>query len=190
MTKETPEFKPSSLEIWSSVFLMALMLAVNFYTSWGAYSLGASASFHITHGISASWLGITGSGVSVLAAILAWRGFGLNAIAGFLVSASLAATIANNDSYQTSVSTFVAVMWLVAAIWSSRKFFEHNPFQTFLALWGMTFLSSVSQSIIYKFVFNHSYPLTGVLLLKLVLFGLGGLTVMFTHPRKNEEYVI
>lgn len=186
----SPEFEEEPAEIWASVALTVLMVIVNLYASWAAYSIGAGASFHLTHGITASWLGIPGVAISVLATLLAWRGFGLNAVAAFLSATSLAAVLAGNSSLKLTASVLFAISWLVAAIWQTRRFYEHNPFLSFLALWGLTWASSLSQSLLYNLLFDHSYPLQGVLLLKSILFGLGGLTMLFAFPRKNKEYVI
>lgn len=187
---ETPEFKPDSSEIWASVGLTALMIVVSVYLSWAASSLGSAANFHITSGIVSSWIGLLGVGVTMLSAVLAWRGFGLNAVAAFLGSVSLTTAFFGSDAYRFSISILLAIGWLITAIHFTRRYYEHNSFLTYLALWGLTFVSSVSQSILYRVLFAHTYPLLGVILMKASLFGLFGLTFMLAFPRKNKEYVI
>jgi len=187
---EIPEFKPNRLEVWASAGLMMLFIFLATYTSWVLGALGPSASFHITHHITASWAGFLGVNVSLMATILAWRGFGLNAIAGLLASMSLSTALISTSSFGLSVATVVACGWLIAAIHYTRRYYEHNPLLMYLSLWGLTTASSLSQSIIYKYGFAHSYPLTGVLILKVFLFGLGGLAFLLASPRKNSEYVL
>lgn len=188
---QDPEFKPEATEVWSSVGLTALMIIVSTYAAWATASLGASATFHITHGIVSSWVALIGAGVSILTALLAWRGFGLNAVAAFLGSVSLnAAVFGGTNTYKFSFAVLLAMGWLIAAIHYTRIYYEHNPFLTYLALWALVFASSVSQSVFYRVLFDHSYPLVGVLLLKSSLFGLWGLTFLLAFPRKNKEYII
>lgn len=187
---DVPEFKPDALEIWSSVGLTALLIFVSTYASWLAASVGVGANFHLTHGIVVSWVGFLGVQISILAAVLSWRGFGLNAVAALLGASSLSTALIDTGLYRQSLTTVLSVGILVAAIHFTRPFFEHNPLLTFLGLWGLTFASSISQSLFYKFLFDHSYPLQGVLLLKFLLFIVGGLMVFFIFPRKNKVYVI
>lgn len=188
--KETPEFETGPIEMWANFALAVVMCILGIYIGWASPSLGADANFHLTHGISTSWLGICGVGVSIMATLLSWRGAGLNAIASYMTSVSVSMAILGSAEYVPNLSTLISISWLVAAIYFTRRFFEHNQFLSFVSLWGLTAASSFSSSIIYKLVFNHSYPLTGVLLLKAILFGLGGLTMLFAFPRKNKEYVI
>lgn len=185
-----PVFKDEPIEVWSSVFVAVLLVIVSFYATWAAASLGPLASFHLTHGITSSWVGLLGIPISVLTTLLAWRGYGLNAIAAFLGSVSLSSALLGAESYRLSAAVLIAMSLLVGSIYLTRRFFEYNAFKTFTSLWGLTTLSSVLQSILYLALFDHSYPLLGVLLLKLILFGLGGLTVLFTIPRQNKEYVL
>jgi hypothetical protein len=185
-----PVFKEEPIEVWSSVFVAVLLMVVSVYSSWAAASLGPLASFHLTNGIVSSWIGFLGIPISVLTTLLAWRGYGLNAIAVYLGGVSVASAFMGTQSNKLSAVILISMSVLVGSIRFTRHLFEYNPFKAFMSLWGLTFATSMMQSFLYMALFDHSYPLQGVLLLKLIMFGLGGLTVLFTIPRQNKEYVI
>lgn len=184
----SPEVKVGVLE---SVGLSAILMIVSAYASWVAGSLGPAAIFHLTPGIAVSSVGICGAVISILASILAWKGFGLNAIAALMVSSSFGSALAGTGSaYGLATVTVVSVAILMLAVHFTRRWFEYNPLRTFVALWGLTFASTMAQSVLYKVIFESSYPLTGVLLLKVIIFGLGGLTLFLNAPKENEDYQI
>lgn len=186
----TPEFKPDSMGVVSSIFLVALLICATTYTSWIASELGPLATFHMTHGIKSTWSGVSGMTGSIITGILSLRGFGLNALAALLGSMSLSLAAINGELWKPSVAIILGTTWLITAIYFLRPRFDGNAFKTFVWVWGLTTASSFSQSIIYKTFFDHTYPILGVLVLKAIVFGFGGLVILAILPRKNEEYVI
>src|SRR5688572_22710850 len=162
MADEMPEFKPEPLEVWSSVILTGLLIVVALYSSWVAAILGPDAAFSLTHGISSSWAAFLGVQISILTAVLAWRGFGLNAIAGLFAGTSLSTALIDPGLWKPSVATILAASVLTVAVHFGRRWFEHNPFIAFVSLWGITFVSSLVQSVLFRLLVDNSYPLLGV----------------------------